>query len=147
MPLETATETAVEPQGGPTVHGYASVQFVEIPAANAAARQAWCRYRGDVESETTNQGWRLIAANNREIGRGAQLFTSCDQARAAVHRLQQEYAFELQTFHGPRAGTHGWSAAVGGRLVITCARWYETETISREAAGTALTILRDARIH
>jgi hypothetical protein len=91
--------------------------------------------------------WRLLAANNRELARSAQLYDSVGLARQAATELQRHWAeLEPTTFHGPVTASHGWAASVDGLLVLTCARWYETGPISMDACRASIASLRTAQI-
>lgn len=83
--------------------------------------------------------WRLLAPNNREIGRSAFIYGSFEVAQANVTFLKHSAA-ELTpvSFHGPTGGMHGWYVTLEGRLVFTCSRWYETGQLSLEAAAGAI---------
>ena len=89
--------------------------------------------------------WRLLAPNNREIGRSAFIYGSFEVAQANVTFLKHSAA-ELTpiSFHGPTGGMHGWYVALEGRLVFTCARWYETGQLSLEAAAGAIQAMSGA---
>lgn len=143
------------------------VLFMGFPSRDAAGLAAWTAFRelvgvgaglGVVAEPTRSRVarslhtvghqvgiWRLLAPNNREIGRSAFLFGTFAAARANVSQLKEQTAEMIATtFHGPIAGSHGWFVGIGGRLVFTCARWYETASLSLEAAEKAVAALRDA---
>lgn len=137
--------------------GAPSVQVVTL-SCDAAAMQAWSSVRNHIADEFgaarvapidgVVRVWRLLAANNREVARGSELFAEARSAWDAVAGFQELAArLELHTFHGPRAATHGWAALDHDRVVMTCSRWYETAPISLEVGATALELLRSARIH
>lgn len=91
--------------------------------------------------------WRLLATNNREIARCAYIYGSFLKARAnALHVQRRVDDVVISTIHGPVAGTHGWFASLDGGIVLTCSRWYETSSLSLEAADGAIEALRHAVI-
>ena len=147
----------------PTMSG-SSVLFMAFPARDAPGLVAWTRFR-----ELINRGlsasdptldealhtvtdspvgiWRMLASNNREVARSATAYPSFESARHAVLELQAAGSpFEIVTFHGPSSGTHGWVALVEGRAVLTCARWYETASISLEVSASAVAAFRTAYV-
>ena len=89
--------------------------------------------------------WRLLAPNNREIGRSAFIYGSFEVAQANVTFLKVSAA-ELMpvSFHGPTGGMHGWYVTLEGRLAFTCSRWYETGQLSLEAAAGAIQAMSGA---
>jgi hypothetical protein len=92
--------------------------------------------------------WRLLATNHREVARSSYLYRSGAGARAHARQLQNLVDdMVVTTLSGPLAGTHGWSIAIGGSPVMTCARWYGATATSLEAASGAIEALRTARIN
>jgi hypothetical protein len=137
--------------------GSPSVQVVTLPCDDAAM-QAWSSMRNHIADELgvpplvpfggVVRVWRLLAANNREVARGSELFAEARSAWDAVAGFQElADRLELHTFHGPRAATHGWAALTAGNVVMTCSRWYETAPISLEVGATAVELLSVARTH
>ena len=145
------------------------VLFMGFPSRDAAGLAAWTAFRelvgvgaglGVVAEPTRSRVarsphtvghqvgiWRLLAPNNREIGRSAFLFGTFAAARTNVSQLKEQTAEMIATpFHGPTSGSHGWFVSVSGRLVFTCARWYETASLSLEAAAGAIAAFRHAHI-
>jgi len=147
----------------PTMSG-SSVLFMAFPARDAPGLVAWTRFRElissgmsasdptlDDRASTVNTSplgiWRMLASNNREVARSAIAYPTFDRARRAVLELQQvEEPFEIRTFHGPSSGTHGWAALSGGHVVLTCARWYETSSISLEVSASSIAAFRTATV-
>ena len=141
-----------------------SVLFMAFPAHDAPGLVAWTRFRelisrGLSASDPTLDArlaagggspvgiWRMLASNNREVARSATAYPSFESARAAVLALQEsDEQFQIVTFHGPSSGTHGWVALAGGRAVLTCARWYETSSISLEVSASAVAAFRSAHV-
>lgn len=129
-----------------------TVQVLTL-SCDSAGMQAWAATRDHVVNELGRGAvgvpsgdvrvWRLLAANNREVARGSEAF---DDARSAwshvVSAQRRSNALLMLTFHGPQAATHGWAAVAGGRLVMTCSRWYETASISLEVAAVARQLLQ-----
>ncbi len=69
--------------------------------------------------------WRLLATNNRELGRSFLLYGSFEAARRHVQRLQAGDAeLEVTLVAGPFNASHGWIISHDGSAVMTCSRWY-----------------------
>lgn len=89
--------------------------------------------------------WRLLAANNREIGRSSSLYSSFARARAHVLQLQARVGdLTVTSVNGPTAGTHGWYIALDGVAVMTSGRWYGAAASSLEAAAGTIEAFRHA---
>jgi predicted phage tail protein len=89
--------------------------------------------------------WRLLASNNRELGRSAQTYNSFDAARAHVLQLQEQAdALVVTAVPGTSAGTHGWLATIDDTAVMTTGRWYGATSSSLEAAAGTIAALRAA---
>ena len=141
-----------------------SVLFMAFPARDAPGLVAWMRFRELISSgisasdptlddrgttvSTRPLGiWRMLASNNREVARSAVAYPSFESARRAVLELQHvDVPFEIRTFHGPSSGTHGWAALSNGQVVFTCARWYETSSISLEVSASSVAAFRSATV-
>jgi len=132
------------------------VQLVALPC-DAAALLAWTAARDHVAAALgfapaavpagVVRVWRLLAANNREVARSAELFDSLAAALDAATQVQERWAdLEPATFHGPATASHGWAASIDGRLALTCSRWYETGPISMDACRASIASLRTAQI-
>ncbi|MDT4932789.1 MAG: hypothetical protein QOK11_681 [Pseudonocardiales bacterium] len=69
--------------------------------------------------------WRLLSGNNREIGRGAQVFADAESCRIAVKELQARF-HETETFVR-RAGGHSWTwqVSLAGKPVAAAAHNYD----------------------
>lgn len=119
-----------------------ALQMPEFAAPSAPSAQGAPRAPG---ADDWIGIWRLLAPNNREIGRSAFIYGSFEVAQANVTFLKHSAA-ELTpiSFHGPTGGMHGWYVALKGRLVFTCARWYETGQLSLEAAAGAIQAMSGA---
>lgn len=52
-------------------------------------------------------GWRLLAANNRDVARSAQLFTDVDGCLAAIRALRRDFAASVPA--SLRIGRSEWS--------------------------------------
>lgn len=91
--------------------------------------------------------WRILASNNRELGRSARAYTSYAAARAHVIALRAGIDdLRLTTVSGERTGMHGWYLSHGRQPVITCGRWYGAAASGTTAAFAAIDALGEAEI-
>lgn len=89
--------------------------------------------------------WRILASNNRELGRSARAYTSFESARSHVMRLRAGISdLNVTSVTGGRPGMHGWYMAGRSSVVITCGRWYGAAASSAEASLATIDALRDA---
>lgn len=89
--------------------------------------------------------WRLLASNNRELGRSASIYASFAEARLHVLALQMlADDMVVSTVTGPSAGTHAWMVAVTDTIVMTSGRWYGAASAGREAGTASIRALQGA---
>ncbi|KJC63284.1 hypothetical protein [Agreia bicolorata] len=127
----------------------ANIVFSSFTSAADPMPRAWSRFRDQLTAPSERPAdrladpqtgpvcvWRLLASNNRELGRSAMIYRSFDDARAAVFDARlSRHDIEIRSVHGPNAGTHGWFAhEPDGPPLITCGRWYGAHTASVDAA-------------
>ena len=90
----------------------------------------------------TSGFWRLLASNNRELGRSYLLYRSFDHARAHVQELQSDAAaLTIAYVSGAQPGSRGWVITHAGAPVLTCSRWYDSISTRSAAASGALAAL------
>ncbi len=88
--------------------------------------------------------WRILASNNRELGRSARAYTSFETARTHVLRLRGSLdELSITAVTGGRPGMHGWYMSAKTSAVITCGRWYGAAASSAEASLATIEALRD----
>lgn len=72
--------------------------------------------------------WRLLAGNNRQLGRGADVYPDVGAARLAAQALQERLPdseqFLLRMSRAPR---WAWNLQLDGSLVAVSGRRYESE--------------------
>ena len=92
-------------------------------------------------------GWRLMGANNRELGRSAHSYHSYPGARRAVRHLQQ-HANRLvrMTVIDPATGRWGWRLDLDDRAVAVSGRWYERDHDSRLGMDKFVDLIPDAEL-
>ena len=89
--------------------------------------------------------WNLVSANNRELGRGAQIFQRFDEAVLSAQRLIAEQ-LDVAPVSGDRDGVYGWKAAYQGVTELVCSRWYQTDRDRQHSITIAMTALRAASL-
>jgi hypothetical protein len=138
----------------------ASIVFSSFTSAADPMPRAWSRFREQLvvtaqrpvdRPESQPSGpvcvWRLLASNNRELGRSAALYPSFDDARAAVVDARLMQNVEIRSVHGPNAGTHGWFVQEpDAPPLMTCGRWYGAHAASVDAARHSIDAFRGAAI-
>ncbi|WP_338178802.1 hypothetical protein [Jatrophihabitans sp.] len=102
---------------------------------SAARRTTRFIYVSDATAPTTTRqrnsptepryGWRVIAANNRPLGRSSAVFDSYHSCRAAAEELQQRVddATSSVLFDNSR-GHWTWAVALAGTPVAVCVHPY-----------------------
>jgi hypothetical protein len=92
-------------------------------------------------------GWRLMGANNRELGRSARSFASYPLARRAVMHLQQ-HADQLvrSTEVDPATGRWRWRLDLDNTAVAISGRWYERDHDSRLGMAKFVTLVSEAEL-
>src|SRR5581483_5841570 len=91
--------------------------------------------------------WRLIGANNRELGRSASSFASYLSVRRAAQYLQ-EHASRLvrRTLVDPATGRWGWRLDLDDLAVAMSGRWYERDHDSQQGMDKFVHLLPGAEL-
>lgn len=77
------------------------------------------------DGEEKPVGWRLVGANNRELGRSAEVFAGLAECQAAVTRLREKAAGARVLLTMPdAAGSWTWRLEIEGRAVAVAGRRY-----------------------
>lgn len=140
----------------------ARVRFTEFMAAEDPMLVAWARFRRLLASSAREAPhakpaalpvysesvlWRLLATNNRELGRSFLLYRRYETARAHVEQLQSDPdLLSIELVRGPHNGSRGWAIMAANVPVITCSRWYSSISAGSLAAAGALEAFRTAVI-
>jgi hypothetical protein len=91
--------------------------------------------------------WRLLATNNRELGRSFLLYHRFDAARTHVAELQAQHdTLAIEHVPGPIKGSRGWVILAVGAPVMTCSRWYSSLSAGSEAASRAMDAFASASL-
>ena len=134
-------------QGWATLRGHVHAgSIVSESVVQSGSRPDAALTRPDVA--TVQAGlWRLLAPNNRELGRSASVYSSFGMARAHVLRLQG-LATEMvaSAVVGPVAGTHGFYITLGETVVMTNGRWYGSVSTSLDGAAATIAALGGALV-
>jgi hypothetical protein len=92
-------------------------------------------------------GWRLIGANNRELGRSARSFVTYQLACRGVLALKQGVERLVQySTTDPRTGRWGWRFELDGSAVAVSGRWYERDHDSRVGAQKFVSLTAGAEL-
>lgn len=103
--------------------------------------------RHDRRGEVELGFWRLLASNNRELGRSFLLYRGFEQAREHVQHLQtQSHSLEVAYVSGPVHGSRGWVVTSGDAPVMTCSRWYDSTSARASAASGSIAALVTAHV-
>lgn len=91
--------------------------------------------------------WRLVASNNRELGRSFYLYQNAEQARRHVERVTSMTGqLDVTAVVDGQTTRRGWVLNADGGPVMTCARWYTSSSTAAAAAVSALAAFRSARL-
>jgi hypothetical protein len=92
-------------------------------------------------------GWRLMGANNRELGRHAVSFVSYQGALRAIRHLKRGAGRALPyPTTDPRSGRWGWRIDLDGASVAVSGRWYERDHDARLGAARFVSLIREAAV-
>jgi hypothetical protein len=91
--------------------------------------------------------WRLLATNNRELGRGVALHPAPDEAWADAEKLSaRAELLSPMTVRGDMSTRHAWALRLDGEPVLISSRWYESPSEAAAAARSARVQLGRAHI-
>lgn len=89
--------------------------------------------------------WRLLAPNNRELGRSWAVYASRDEAVRHIDLLRvQAKGLAVIGLRGSHSSQYGWIAATSGRAVLTTGRWFGAPSTGYQSASAALAALPGA---
>jgi hypothetical protein len=90
--------------------------------------------------------WRLLATNNRDLGRAPGGYPDAEACRAAIHDLQATVgrAEPITVRSGP--SSWGWRLMVGDRVVAVASRLYQRRIQAEQAAGVVLDLIPTAEL-
>ncbi len=138
----------------------ARVRFTEFASSDDPMLLAWARFRGALfvgpasaptrvrptpADDPTSGLWRLLATNNRELGRSFLLYHRFETARTHVMQLQADPdSLRVEHVSGPINGSRGWVMMAEDAPVMTCSRWYSSLSSGAAAGAGALDAFRTA---
>ncbi len=108
--------------------------------ALAAARFQVLQLSGDLVS------WRLLATNNRDLGRAPVGYPDIGACRAAVRDLRESVgrAEPVMVRGGP--SSWGWRLMIDDRVVAVASRLYQRRIQAEQAAGVVLGLIPAAEL-
>lgn len=140
-----------------------TILFSSFHSGNDPLRLSWARFREQVNTRaragaTASPGrplvprpvvaslssdeagiWRLLAPNNRELGRSSFLYSTFNGAREHVLQLRDDQTqISATVVRGPVVASFGWFLELHGTPAMTCIRWYGTAAASADAAQSAI---------
>lgn len=140
----------------------ARVTFTQFHSPDDPMMLAWSRFRSTLVAGPTRASretrpapsnrrqsvlWRLLATNNRELGRSYLLYGRFEVAREHVEKLQYDSAaLTVEHIAGPSNGSRGWVIMAADTPVMTCSRWYNSMSTGSAAAEGALLAFRSATL-
>jgi len=123
-------------------------------AGTRPATESWFRWPDPLGLRTEQVGpdgswfgWRLAAANNRELGRSASVFADLDSCRASVARLASSIDSTVPTTTiDDKTGLRAWQLSLDGELVAVSARRYHRQRECLYSLAHFLEAVRIARV-
>jgi uncharacterized protein YegP (UPF0339 family) len=114
----------------------------------AAARFRILQHRsaaGDT-AEAGTLSWRLLATNNRDLGRAPEGYPDVEACRVAIRDLQATVgkAEPITVRSGP--SSWGWRLMIGDRVVVVASRLYQRRIQAEQAAGVVLDLIPTAEL-
>jgi len=92
--------------------------------------------RPDFERKDGWYAWRLVGANNRELGRSVTTFPSYPECRDAATNVQKQIDHLSPCLLTDAAsGRWTWRADIAGEPVASCQRWFDRERTCRASLG------------
>jgi hypothetical protein len=89
--------------------------------------------------------WQLVSANNRQLARSADVRDTFEVATADAREVvDSRHDLAIELVSEASRGVYGWYAAIEGRPVLTCARWYLSERDRRHSIDIAMSAVEIA---
>jgi hypothetical protein len=109
----------------------------------AAARFRILQHRPapDDDAPAGTLSWRLLATNNRDLGRAPTGYPDAEACRVAIRELQAtvEKAEPITVRSGP--SSWGWRLMIGDRVVVVASRLYQRRIQAEQAASVVLGLI------
>jgi hypothetical protein len=114
----------------------------------AAARFRILQHRStaDDAAEVGTLSWRLLATNNRDLGRAPGGYPDTEACRVAIRELQATVgqAEPVTVRSGP--SSWGWRLMIGDRVVAVASRAYQRRIQAEQAASVVLGLIPTAEL-
>jgi hypothetical protein len=114
----------------------------------AAARFRILQHRSaaDSDADPGTLSWRLLATNNRDLGRAPAGYPDVAACRVAIRELQATVgkAEPITVRSGP--SSWGWRLMIGDRVVVVASRLYQRRIQAEQAAGVVLELIPTAEL-
>jgi hypothetical protein len=111
----------------------------------AAARFRILQHRS-AAADAGTLSWRLLATNNRDLGRAPDTYPDAEACRVAIHQLQATVgrAAPITVRSGP--SSWGWRLMIGDRVVAVASRQYQRRIQAEQAAAVVLGLIPTAEL-
>jgi hypothetical protein len=114
----------------------------------AAARFRILQHRpsADGDADAGTLSWRLLATNNRDLGRAPAGYPDAEACRVAIRELQATVgkAEPITVRSGP--SSWGWRLMIGDRVVAVASRAYQRRIQAEQAASVVLDLIPAAEL-
>lgn len=115
--------------------------------ALAAARFRILQHRpADDPAGPDTVSWRLLATNNRDLGRSPGGYADPAACRAAIRELQQGVAQAQPATVRGGPSSWGWRLTIGDRVVAVASRTYQRRIQAEQAARVVLALIPAAEL-
>jgi hypothetical protein len=113
----------------------------------AAARFRILQHRpADDPAGAETLSWRLLATNNRDLGRAPGGYPDPEACRAAIRELQATVARAEPVTVRSGPSSWGWRLMIGDRVVAVASRLYQRRIQAEQAASVVLVLIPAAEL-
>jgi hypothetical protein len=134
------------------------IVFVRFAAIDSPKLTPWLGHlqrvvglHSSVSAPHTDSGnvfvWQLMSANNRQLARSADVRDTVEVALADAREVVDSCRdLSIELVGEESRGVYGWYAAIEGRPVMTCARWYLSGRDRRHSIDIAMSAVETASL-
>jgi uncharacterized protein YegP (UPF0339 family) len=115
-----------------------------VPLARFATYAA--REHGAITRPSGRFGWRLLAANNRDVARSAALFDDIEECYAAIRSLRADFDRAVPTVLRIGRSEWSWRLRLGELDVAVSSRTYQRRLQCFAACDLFMELVREASI-
>ncbi|MFD0519435.1 hypothetical protein [Paractinoplanes durhamensis] len=90
--------------------------------------------------------WRLLATNNRDLGRAPATYVDAETCRDAVRWLQKNIDDLRVSIHRASPSSWSWRIAAGDDVVALSSRDYQRRIQAEQAASIVVELIPDAEL-